>query len=181
MIVLRPAAAHDAEGIARIHVDAWHRAYDGRVPDAMRDAVSLETRLGMWQVLLARHAESHPAWVAADDGDGRLAGFAMASRVAAEAEAPPAGEVHMLFVAPGFQRRDIGRRLFRQMLAVLSGFGCLSAMASVLETPQAMGFFRAMGGTVLASTALDLPGPSIVQHLFAWPDLAAALESSTPK
>ncbi len=179
MIALRPATDTDAQAIARVHVEAWHKAYDGRVPAAMGEAVSLETRLGMWQVLLGRYAASHPAIVAVDGKDGRIVGFAMVSRVAGDDEdALPAGELHMLFVAPGFQRRDLGRRLFRQALEVLAGLGCVSAMASVLETPQALGFFTAMGGGMLDSTSLDMPGAPVVQHLFAWPDLAAALHPS---
>lgn len=178
MIALRLATTDDAAGIARTHVDAWHKAYDGTLPDAMNAAVCYDTRLDMWQALLANYATTHPTWVAVDGKKDCIAGFAMASRIAdadlSDAQAVHA-EIHMVFVAPGYQRRDLGRRLFEAFGSWLVAQGCITAMASVLETSQAVGFFRAMGGVELTSTQLDMPGPAVIQHLFIWRDLAANL------
>jgi ribosomal protein S18 acetylase RimI-like enzyme len=175
MIRIRPATPDDVNAVARVHVEAWHKAYDAHVPESMRDTVTLESRRLMWQVLLDRYAESHPTLVAETDA-GEVVGFVMAGR-AGDAYPGFDGEIHMLCVAPGYQRRDLGRRLFQAMIPVLRSFGCGSAVVSVLETPQALGFYAALGAQHLAATPLDVPDSTLKQHLFGWRDLARLQES----
>lgn len=170
MIALRRAAPGDEAEIARVNVKAWHQAYAGRVPAAMAGAVTVERRQAMWQALIGHHAATHPTWVAVDDKAG-LVGFATGSPAGSSVEGID-GELHMLFVAPGFQRRDVGRRLFHAMADGLVAAGCRSAVATVLEAPAALGFCRALGGVSVAETDLDIAGQPVAQTLFAWRDLA---------
>jgi GNAT superfamily N-acetyltransferase len=79
----------------------------------------------------------------------------------------------MLYVAPGFQRRDLGRRLFHAMAEGLVAAGGSSAVATVLDAPAALAFCRALGGVAVAQTDVDIAGTPVAQTLFAWPDLAA--------
>jgi hypothetical protein len=44
-VTVRAATLADAEGIARVHVDAWRWAYRGDVPDAFLAALSVAERL----------------------------------------------------------------------------------------------------------------------------------------
>jgi GNAT superfamily N-acetyltransferase len=171
MIALRRAAAGDEAAIARVNVEAWHQAYADRVPRAMADAVTIERRRPMWQALIGLHHATHPTWVAVDDAAG-IVGFATGSPAGAPAEGIQ-GELHMLFVAPGFQRRDVGRRLFHAMADGLVASGCRSAVATVLDAPAALGFCHALGGVAVDGTPLVIGGTSVPQTLFAWPDLAA--------
>jgi L-amino acid N-acyltransferase YncA len=175
VIRVRPATPEDADAVARVHVDAWHKAYDARVPAAMRDPVTYESRQQMWEVLLERYRETHPAFVAETEA-GRVVGFAM---VGPAGEGSPGfdGEIHMLYVAPGYQRRDLGRRLFQTLVPVLVTLGCASAVASVLETDQAVGFFTAMGGEDLVAMDLDVPGHVLMQHVFGWRNLVQLLST----
>ena len=171
MIALRRAAPGDEAGIARANVEAWHRAYGGQVPPAMADAVTVARREPMWQALIGHHAATHPTWVAVDDQAG-LVGFATGSPAGSPIDGIE-GELHMLFVAPGFQRRDVGRRLFHALADGLVAAGCRSAVATVLDAPAALGFCRALGGIAVAETELDVAGQPVAQTLFAWRDLAA--------
>jgi GNAT superfamily N-acetyltransferase len=171
MIALRRAAVGDEAAIARVNVEAWRQAYAPRVPPAMADLVTVERRLAMWQALIGAHQATHPTWVAVDDKAG-IVGFATGSAAGCAIEGIE-GELHMLFIAPGFQRRDVGRRLFHAMADGLVADGGTSAAATVLNAPAALGFCRALGGVTIAETDLAVAGTSVAQTLFAWPDLAA--------
>jgi GNAT superfamily N-acetyltransferase len=171
MIALRRAAAGDEAQVARVNVEAWHQAYDGRIPRAMADLVTVERREVMWRALVGRHQATHPTWVAVDDEAG-VVGFATGSPSGSAIEGM-LGELHMLFVAPKFQRRDVGRRLFHAMAEGLVAAGGNSAVATVLDAPAALGFCRALGGVALTETDIDVAGQPVAQTLFAWRDLAA--------
>jgi GNAT superfamily N-acetyltransferase len=171
MIALRRAAVGDEAQIARVNVEAWRQAYAALVPAGMIDAVTLERREPMWRALLGRYELTHPTWVAVDDAAG-IVGFATGSPAGSQVEGIQ-GELHMLFVAPGFQRRDVGRRLFHALADGLVSAGGGSAVATVLDAPAALGFCRALGGVPVAETDLDIAGTPVAQTLFAWRDLAA--------
>jgi ribosomal protein S18 acetylase RimI-like enzyme len=168
MIAIRPARDSDAAGIARVHVDAWHAALDTHVPGSMREAVSFARYQPMWESLLGTHAGSHTTLIATDRDDQPV-GFASAGAGTAGFDC----ELHALYVAPRFQRRNIGCRLFHDLTAHLRAEGCASMAASVLDTAQARGFFLAMGGALAGTQAIPAPGaPEPVMDLFIWRPLA---------
>ncbi|GGF36081.1 N-acetyltransferase [Aliidongia dinghuensis] len=171
MIALRRAAAGDEAQVARVNVEAWQQAYGGRVPKPMAERVTIERRLPMWQALIGQHQATHPTWVAVDDKAG-IVGFVTGSPTGSEIQGL-LGELHMLYVVPGFQRRDIGRRLFHAMAEGLVAMGGHSAVATVLDAPAALAFCRALGGVALTETSIDVAGQPVAETLFAWRDLAA--------
>jgi GNAT superfamily N-acetyltransferase len=168
MIALRPAREGDAAGIARVHVDAWHQAYDGLLPPPMLDAVTYPKRLGAWETLLD-HQAALPTLVAVED-DTMMCGFATVSPGRAQVDGFD-GELHMLFIAPRYQRRDLGRRLFHAAAALLREAGDQSMMAWLLAQPKAEAFLTVLGGILVSTTPLDAFGSRLEQRLYAWPDL----------
>lgn len=170
--MLRPAREDDAPAIAQVHVDAWHAALDRHVPALMRDSVEIGRYGAMWQSLLGPHAASHTTMVATEDA-GAVIGFATAGRQTASIPGFDC-ELHTLYVAPKFQRRNIGCRLFHDLATRMVDDGCGSMAATVIDTPQARGFFRAMGGTLTGAQAIEAPlgamagEPAPVMDLFTW-------------
>jgi ribosomal protein S18 acetylase RimI-like enzyme len=177
MIRIRQARADDALAIAQVHVAAWHAALDAVVPALMADSVEIERYGAMWQSLLGPHADSHTTLVAAGDAEG-LVGFATASRQTASIPGFDC-ELHTLYVAPAFQRRNIGCRLFNDLAAQMVADGCGSIAAMVIDTPQARGFFAAMGGSLAGAEPIALPPDAMagdaqpVMDLFIWQPLMA--------
>ncbi|MEI9981941.1 MAG: GNAT family N-acetyltransferase [Aliidongia sp.] len=169
MISLRPAQPGDAAGIARAHVEAWHGAYDGRLPRPMLDAVEYSKRLASWTILLEDHPAVLPTLVAVEN-DSTITGFATISPGRSQVEEFD-GELHMIFVAPAYQRRDLGRRLFHAAADLLRAAGDRSMMAWLLDQPKAAAFLAALGGKPLAMTPLDAFGQRLDQQLYVWPDL----------
>ena len=175
MILIRPARANDALAIAQVHVAAWHAALDHCVPAQMRESVELGRYGVMWESLLGPHAGSHTTLVATGD-DGSLVGFATAGRQTASIPGFDC-ELHTLYVAPRFQRRNIGCRLFHDLAVTMSAEACASLAASVIDTPQASGFFSAMGGALVGSQPVPAPPGTMagerepVMDLFTWQPL----------
>ena len=173
MITLRPARQGDEAGIARVHVDAWHQAHDALLPQPMLDAVTYSKRLGAWEMLL-EHQAALPTLVSVED-EATICGFATASPGRAQIEGFD-GELHMLFIDPRYQRRDLGRRLFLAMAALLREAGDRSMVAWLLAQPKAEAFLTALGGALLTTTPLDAFGRRLEQRFYAWPDLGTLPE-----
>lgn len=175
MILIRPAQGDDAAAIAQVHVDAWHAALDAYVPAPMRDSVEIDRYGHMWQSLLGPHWASHTTLVATEDG-GAVIGFATAGKETASIPGFDC-ELHTLYIAPRFQRRNIGCRLFHDLATRMCGAGCGSMAASVIDTPQARGFFRATGGDLAGSQPLPATIGAMageqepVMDLFTWQPL----------
>jgi GNAT superfamily N-acetyltransferase len=169
VIELRRSRPEDAAAVASVHVASWRHGYAASVPAAMLDTVTIDRRTAMWEALLAAHAETHPTLLAETE-DGRIVGFGTASAGSSSVEGF-AGEFHMIFLAPGFQRRDLGRRLFKALARLLVDRGAERAIGWALESPSACGFARGMGGIELGRTELEVPGGSVTQVLYAWRSL----------
>jgi L-amino acid N-acyltransferase YncA len=169
MIALRPARRGDGPAVALVHVEAWRAAYASRVPKPMLDAVDLKRRTPLWRNLITRHQASHPTVVAEEEG--RIVGFVTATPHESSVGGTDS-ELHMIFVLPGYQRRDLGRRLFRSMAERIVAEGSRSMVAWMLAQPQAEAFFSALGGSLLSRSALPAFGATLEQQLYFWPDLA---------
>ena len=71
---IRPAAAGDADSIARLHAESWRRHYRGAYSDAFLDGDVLQDRLSVWRDRLDRAgAEQHTVVATAT---ARVVGFA---------------------------------------------------------------------------------------------------------
>jgi GNAT superfamily N-acetyltransferase len=72
---VRPARLGDEAGIARVHVQGWHEAYTGRVPQSLLDRMDIARYTERWGSILSGATEG-PAgrtWVAVS-GD-EIVGF----------------------------------------------------------------------------------------------------------
>lgn len=177
MIILRPARPTDAEPLARLHVCSWVAGYRGHVPPEMLAAVTFQSRLPLWQALVTAHRTDFPTLVAANVDPGHhgdeIVGFITASPTVAENSRLDGVdcELHMLFVAPAYQRRDVARRLFYALAAQLSSAGHRGMVGWVLAQPQADRCCRAFGGTPVTESTIPAFGHAVLQTLYLWPDL----------
>ncbi|MEV7601050.1 GNAT family N-acetyltransferase [Kitasatospora sp. NPDC089797] len=138
---IRPARPDEAELLTGIALRAkayW--GYDEAFMAACRAELTLDAA-----------AVERASTVVAEDGDGRLLGFAALAGTA------PNGELEMLFVEPDRIGRGIGRALFAHVrdLARVRGLRRLTIDAD----PNAEAFYLAMGAARIGSTpSTALPG-----------------------
>jgi GNAT superfamily N-acetyltransferase len=172
MVDLRPARPADAPAIARVHVAVWQSTYRGLIADQTIDAVSVEQREAMWTDILTGYAETHPVLVAEDFGIG-VCGFGNAGPLRGEAVPGYSGEFKTLYLLPAYQRRGIGRLMLGKLAAALIDRGHVSALAWVLASNPACGFYEAMGGELCAQRVSEGEGEEWADLAYGWSNLAA--------
>lgn len=97
-------------------------------------------------VFAAELAAGHH-YLAARDDDGELAGYA---GLAVTARPPRAeAEVHTIGVAPGRQRRGIGRRLLRELLSRADELGATTFLEVRTDNEAAIALYAAEGFEVV--------------------------------
>ncbi|MFN8520639.1 MAG: N-acetyltransferase family protein [Chloroflexota bacterium] len=187
-------ARRDAAAVAAIyepHVTAGLASFEVVAPDAEAMAERIATSLGWAPWLVAIDASA---------SDGPVVGYAYASR-----HAERAGyrwDVNLsAYVAPGWQGRGVGRRLYDALLPVLREQGFLNAYAGItLPNPGSVRRHEAIGMRALATyervgwkhgawldvlwmhmTLADVlpdppPEPTALPHLLADPSAASRVE-----
>jgi len=181
MIDIRLARPEDAPAIARVHVAVWHTTYRGLIADALIDEVTLDQREAMWGDILTAYTDTHPVLVAEDFGIG-ICGFGNAGPLRGEGVQGFSGEFKTLYLLPAYQRRGIGRTMLCRLAALLVERGHDAALAWVLASNPACGFYEAMGGVLCAQRVADDEdeGDSPADLAYGWSDLAALAKVMTP-
>jgi GNAT superfamily N-acetyltransferase len=174
MVDIRLARPDDAPAIARVHVAVWNSAYRGMIDDALIDEVTLDQREAMWHDILTAYTETHPVLVAEDFGIG-ICGFGNAGPLRGEDVLGFSGEFKTLYLLPAYQRRGVGRTMLVRLADELIERGHNSALAWVLASNPACGFYEAMGGTICAQRLAEDEdeAASPADLAYGWSDLAA--------
>lgn len=141
-MIVRRAELKDARAIAAIHVHAWQAAYQGIVPSAVLDSLSIEDRENRWRTILDQRASE--TWVAEEDD--KVVGWISAARSRDEGTPSTTGEVWGIYVDPAQWRRGVGWRLWREAAAFLEAAGFLDITLWVLkENAPAIAFYESIG------------------------------------
>jgi ribosomal-protein-alanine N-acetyltransferase len=116
----------------------------GDVDAAMAIAASLdeapEWTRASYETALDRGRMPERVALVADWGEGRIAGFVVASVVLPEAE------IESIAVERAFQRRGVARRLFEELVRGFRSLGVSEILLEVRASNQAaLGFYREMG------------------------------------
>ena len=139
---MRPATPADVEGIARVHVQAWHESYQGLVPPEAFEQHSIELRLAQWRATLADRARSTLVY----ENDGTIAGFISGGPVKWTGLSTDS-EVASFYLLNAIKRRGIGRALFGAFMGVLADRGFTSCgLLTLNSNTAARRFYEAMGG-----------------------------------
>ncbi len=140
---IRPARVDDAPGIAAIHVASWRAAYQGLLPQALLDELSVESRTALWQRLLARSARA--TFVC--EKDGQLQGFIdVAAARDEDLESAVYAEINAVYLLPDIWGGGHGRRLVERACSVLRQQNYEHVVLWVLDSNErAIAFYRALG------------------------------------
>ena len=171
-LIVRPARPEDAEGIVRVHGDAWRAAYRGIVPDAHLEKVGREPDA----VERRRRWMANPATrtIVAEEA-GEVVGFALGGP-RREGDAAYESELYAIYVLAGSQRRGIGRLLIRAFAEALAAEGHRSMLLWVLrDNAPGRAFYERLGGRLLGEKPIELGGATLVEVAYGWPDLGAQL------
>jgi ribosomal protein S18 acetylase RimI-like enzyme len=164
-VIVLPATAADAQGIAEVHVASWQRAYKGILPDAVLASLSVADRAAMWAQIIDQ--QSAQVWVA--KCDEKTFGFVSfgASR---DADATPCTfEIHAIYVEPSQWSRGIGHALMQLTVKQVSAESAeLVTLWVLADNARAIRFYE-QAGFVLeqgASKSITLGGATLLERRF---------------
>jgi GNAT superfamily N-acetyltransferase len=150
-VSVRPARADDVGDIARIQVDTWRFAYQGVLPGAVLDALTVEAATAAWSdavgappsprhhVLVALEGTWRVGFVATapdDDDDGG----------GSDGEGPPTIAIGPIVVEPRWGRRGHASRLLAAAVDTAVADGMRRAVAWVPEADQRIQDFFSSAG-----------------------------------
>lgn len=163
-LVIREARREDAAGIARVYVETWQKTYDGILPAAFLEKLSVTAQTRAW----ARMIRGDEIVLVAEVG-GEVVGFASGGRET-EHDAFFRGEIFTLYVRPDAQRRGIGAELLVEMLRELREF--TPVIVWVLEANEgAHRFYEELGGVPVRRGTTTVGGASFDKIAYAYFDV----------
>lgn len=141
-MMVRRAVMENARAIAAIHVHAWQAVYQGIVPAAFLDSLSIEDRENRWREILDQRVSE--TWVAEEGG--KVVGWISAARSRDEDAPSTTAEVWAIYVDPAHWRRGVGGSLWHQAEVHLDAAGFSDITLWVLkENAQAIAFYESIG------------------------------------
>jgi RimJ/RimL family protein N-acetyltransferase len=125
---LRRATPDDALALAKAHVDSWHGAYRGLVPDSFLGGFTVERRTKRFRESIAAGAEE--TYVVEEDGE--VLGFLTLGKCRdSDVDDNTTGEIWGIYLAPKHWRKGIGTLM--TILQVKSGESILPRSTGVKE------------------------------------------------
>lgn len=165
---VRPATTNDLEAIARVLVDTWRTTFRGLLSDEFLNGMSYAAQQERHRRTMAKPETAY--FVATCEQTGEVIGFVNGGPNR-HSEYPCAAELYAIYVRKEFQRRGIGKRLFRALADTLLQSGFTSMLVWVLAGNPNRDFYERLGGRTIAERPIKL-GPNVVEEeALAWSDL----------
>jgi ribosomal protein S18 acetylase RimI-like enzyme len=149
---VRRASAQDAEGCARVHVVSWQAGYDGLLPAAYLEAMTVADRLPWWEQQLGEAGDpTFEVFVA--DGGGGVLGFAAAVPSRTDVDV---GVLAQLYVDPAAWGTGVAPDLLAAATDSLRARGLGAATLSVArENARARRFYEREGWRATGAEELE--------------------------
>jgi GNAT superfamily N-acetyltransferase len=177
-MLIRAATCADAESIARVQVDTWRTTYRGLVPEAFLDAMS-DTELA------ERHGnhlkESNIVIYVCEDGSNGIIGYTTGGPERFGSKAFK-GELYAIYLLQSYQRKGIGKKLFRAVVRSLIETDMNSMVVRVLAENPWRSFYKTLGGKLLDDTGeIQIGGATLKLIEYGWEDLTLFFSSEIEK
>jgi ribosomal protein S18 acetylase RimI-like enzyme len=170
---LRPAAAADAEGVARVYVASWRATYRGLVPAATLGRLTETSEIPYWRRALQRPGQR--AVVATAAGEG-VVGFLTAGPDRSGGDHRFTAEIYTLYLLPALVRRGLGRRLMAAAAEQLMADGYKAARVWALRDNPSREFYRALGGAPAGRKTVLVDNAPLAVVCYEWLSLEALEE-----
>ncbi len=144
-MLIRDARVDDARRIAEIHVRAWQHGYEGLIPAAVLDGLSIPDRERFWSQCLRSGAPT----VLVSEVDEQVVGW-LALGASRDADAGPSvAEIYAFYVEPAHWRRGAGRLLWSEAERRLAALRFERIALWVLDgNDRGIKFYESVGCTI---------------------------------
>lgn len=170
-MIIREAKLKDAAAIAKVHVDSWHTTYQGIIPESYLAKLSYQKRKERWtNILSISTVEKADYWVyVAENNLKQIIAFADGG-IERNGDAIYQGELYAIYILETYQRKGIGRKLFKTIAGKLAQSGLKSMLVWVLENNPACQFYQALGGQKVKQKQVEFDGVKLNEIAYGWLD-----------
>ncbi|MDB5589545.1 GNAT family N-acetyltransferase [Enterovirga sp.] len=160
-IQIRRARSEDAADLAAVFDAAWREAYQGILPAIPLERMIVRRGPRWWLTTIGR---GRPL-VVLEVGD-KAVGYVSYGRCR-DRSLPADGEMDELYLAPEYQGLGFGGRLFKAVRNDLDDRGAKRvAVWCLAQNERACGFYRHMGGRLIAETTERFAGIALSKSCY---------------
>src|SRR5215831_6778675 len=170
-LTFRKARPTDAEGVARIYVEAWRDTYPLVLPTRVLAGMTVEGQTARWRNAISIAARE--AVYVVENEKGAVLGMTSLGR-ARDSGLGYDAEIYTLYVDPVLTGRGIGRALLSGAFVALAERGYTRCVIWAHAKNPARFFYEAMGGKLIAERTTSMMGSPVPEVAFGWPKLALA-------
>jgi ribosomal protein S18 acetylase RimI-like enzyme len=169
--IIRKAELSDAEALALVHETTWRETYVGLLSEHMLDALTADARAAAWRRIL-KGKPGHLSTTYVAEHGGRFVAFASCGEQRDQefAESGFAGEFTAVYVLKSDQRRGLGTRLMKTMMADLvqrrlTGF----TLWVPRENIPARSLYEQLGGKLMGQRVVQHGEGTLAEVAYGWP------------
>lgn len=166
-IVYRRANVKDALGVAKVHVESWHKSFAGIVPQEFLDNLTVEKRE---QAFRQRFGEENYKMFVAETANDGIVGFADFGK-SREKDFAFEAELYAIYLLSEFQRKGIGENLFKLCQKEMIADKVNSMYLMALDVSPYKPFYEKMGGQIIGKGNHFLALVEYETVIYGWKDL----------
>lgn len=169
---IREATIHDAQGIAKVHVDSWRTTYKGIIPDDFLNNLSYEQRTELWLHNIGR--KDNFLFVA-ESTEGKIIGFADFWKRETNTMAN-SSDLTSIYLLEEYQGRGIGKKLLEQLFLQIKQLGYQKIFVDVLAENKTRYFYEYYGAKLYKSVQIKMGGKVLEELIYIWDNVDEVLE-----
>ncbi|RUQ28300.1 GNAT family N-acetyltransferase [Peribacillus cavernae] len=168
---MRIASAADIQGIAHVHVDSWKSTYKGIISNEYLASLDTEKRAESWEKILNN---GKSITYVAESETGEIVGFASGGQ---EQTGDPIymGEVYAIYILESHQRKGLGKKLIKPVIAELINRKFPNLVIWALEENGCRSFYESLGGKIVNKKPILISGSSLIEVAYGWDNIQEAL------
>ncbi|WP_145410695.1 GNAT family N-acetyltransferase [Paenibacillus xylanexedens] len=172
---IREATIHDAEGIAKVHVDSWRTTYKGIIPGEFLANLSYEQRTELWINNIKR---TDSFVVLAENTEGEIIGFADCWKRKTNT-IPDSGDLTSIYILEEYQGQGVGKELLKQLFVRFNSLGYQKIFVDVLEDNKTRYFYEYYGAHLSTSVQIKIGGRILNELIYEWDNVDDVLARLT--
>ncbi|MBU9713049.1 GNAT family N-acetyltransferase [Evansella tamaricis] len=171
-MIIRKAKSDDWKGIARVHVDCMHTAYQGVLPPEILDKFTYDNREKRWKNDLPKAIRRGTMTYVVEDQQGAIVGFALGGTMRdPRLRIRYIGEVYGIYVHPQVQNEGIGKKLLESVAEYFSTLDFPTmALWTIKELPSCP-IFEKLGAENVYEKKTVIGGKTLEEIAYGWEDL----------
>ncbi|MDQ0255271.1 GNAT superfamily N-acetyltransferase [Evansella vedderi] len=171
-MIIRQARHDDWKGIAQVHVDCMHSAYQEFLPSDVLDKFTYANREKRWEKDLPKAIGKGTMTFVVENKQGEIVGFALGGTMRdPRLRISYIGELYGIYVHPDFQGQGFGKKLLETVAQHLASLDLPSMALWTFKGHPSCSFFESLGGEKVYDKKTTIAGKELKEYAYGWDDL----------